>query len=61
MIKYPAKQVNDAIIATLNIFRRINAKQKHLGCKKSMRPRRSSIVNESATKSSDIRKAKKFS
>ena len=32
----------------------INAKQKHLGCKKSARPRRSSIVNESATKSSDI-------
>ena len=26
----------------------------HLGCKKSARPRRSSIVNESATKSSDI-------
>ena len=31
------------------------AKQKHLGCKKSARPRRNSIVNESATKSSDIR------
>ena len=31
------------------------AKQEHLGCKKSARPRRSSIVNESATKSSDIR------
>ena len=32
-----------------------NAKQKHLGCKKIARPRRSSIVNKSATKSSDIR------
>ena len=31
------------------------AKQKHLGCKKIARPRRSSIVNKSATKSSDIR------
>ena len=38
-------------LSTVNI----NAKQKHLGCKKSARPRRSSIVNESATKSSDIR------
>ena len=32
----------------------LDAKQKHLGCKKSARPRRSSIVNESATKRSDI-------
>ena len=32
-----------------------DAKQKHLGCKKIARPRRSSIVNKSATKSSDIR------
>ena len=30
-------------------------KQKHLGCKKIARPRRNSIVNKSATKSSDIR------
>ena len=34
---------------------KVYAKQKHLGCKKSARPRRNSIVNESATKSSDIR------
>ena len=33
----------------------VHAKQKHLGCKKIARPRRSSIVNKSATKSSDIR------
>ena len=32
-----------------------NAKQKHLGCKKIARPRRSSIVNKSVTKRSDIR------
>ena len=38
-----------------NLTVKVNAKQKHLGCKKIARPRRSSIVNESATKSSDIR------
>ena len=31
------------------------AKQKHLGCKKSARPKEAAFVNESATKSSDIR------
>ena len=42
-------------IALNSILGKLKAKQKHLGCKKSARPRRNSIVNESATKSSDIR------
>ena len=52
----PAKErINLVDVLHENMYVCMYAKQKHLGCKKSARPRRSSILNELATKSSDIR------